>query len=469
MPHHSSTADWWRQACVYQIYPRSFADADRNGIGDLRGITSRIAHLRALGIDAVCLSPHYSSARTGDGSDADDPREVDLRLGTLEDFDNMVARMHAADIKLMTTLLPDRAADLDWGNSEVRDDFQNTMRFWSDRGVDGFRIEGTSAFWAREDIHAVIGEWRRTLGEYPVPRHAVTAVRADERAPTAAPPTSTGQALTLDLCRVPFAAHAFSAVVRDQLARAAESDSAATWALSHHTTVRHATRYGFPQQSPPDPRSSPDAPLDAAEHWVASRGRTAGPDHAIGLRRARAATLFMLALPGSASLYQGEELGLHEVADIADDERQDPLFFTSAGTRVGRDGCRVALPWTLDGPSYGFGGPTDIPQPEWFKYHAAHVQAGDPDSTLSLYRRAVALRRELHTSESLEWIDCSHPDVVGFRRPNGWYTITNFGSADARLPAALGGHHLLLSSAPRRARGDTAILRGETTAWFRVV
>lgn len=469
MPHHSSTADWWRQACVYHIYPRSFADADRNGIGDLRGITSRIAHLRALGVDAVCLSPHYPSARTGDGSDVDDPREVDLRLGTLEDFDRMADHLHAAGIALMITLLPNGASDLDWGTPEVREDFQNTLRFWSGHGVDGFRIEGTRAFWAREDIHAVIGEWRRTLGGYPVPRHAVTAVRADEHVPAAALPASTGQACTLDLCRVPFEAHTFSVVARDQLARATASDSAPTWALSHHTTVRHATRYGFPQQSPPGLRSSPDAPHDAAEHWVASRGRTAGPDHAIGLRRARAATLFMLALPGSASPYQGEELGLHEVADIADDERQDPLFFSSAGAIVGRDGCRVPLPWTPDGPSFGFGGPTDIPQPEWFTYHAAHVQAEDPDSTLSLYRRAVALRRELQTAESLEWIDCSHPDVVGFRRPNGWYTITNFGSTDVRLPAALGGDDLLLSSAPRRAGDDTGTLRGETTAWFRVV
>ena len=449
MPHHLSAADWWRQACVYQIYPPSFADADRNGIGDLRGITSRITHLRALGVDAVCLSPHYPSARTGDGSEADDPREVDLRLGTLDDFDDMVTRMHAADIKLMITLLPGRAANLEWGNSEVRDDFQNTMRFWCDRGVDGFRVEGTPAFWAREDIHAV------------------TAVHADERAPSAAPPTSTGQALTLELCRVPFEAHAFSSVVRDQLARAAASGSAPTWALSHHTTVRHATRYGFPQQNPADPRSSPDALLDTAEHWVASRGRTAGPDHVIGLRRARAATLFMLALPGSASLYQGEELGLPEVADIADDERQDPLFFSSAGATVGRDGCRVPLPWTLDGPSYGFGGPTDIPQPPGFKYHAAQVQAGDPDSTLSLYRRALALRRELQAAETLEWIDCGHPDVIAFRRPGGWLTVTNFGSADVRLPAALGGDHLLLSSAPQRARGDTRMLPGATTAWFR--
>ncbi len=156
----------------------------------------------------------------------------------------------------------------------------------------------------------------------------------------------------------------------------------------------------------------------------------------MGLRRARAATLFMLALPGSAYLYQGEELGLPEVADLPADALQDPIWLRTGHTQKGRDGCRVPLPWDADGDSLGFGvGRGWLPQPAGFAPLAVATQLADPDSTLQLYRRALRLRRELQTDEVLEWVATDSPDVLHFARPGGWHCVTNFGTEPVALPA----------------------------------
>jgi len=181
-------------------------------------------------------------------------------------------------------------------------------------------------------------------------------------------------------------------------------------------------------------------------------------DAARGLRRARAATMLLLALPGSAYLYQGEELGLQEVAEIPDAARQDPSFFRNRESEVGRDGCRVPLPWTRAGSSYGFGdGGSHLPQPLWFGGYSVEAESEDPASTLSLYRQALRLRRELLTGESLEWVETGRDDVLRFRRPNGWEMVSNFGAEPFALPAG----RIVLSSGP-----VTDVLPGETTVWL---
>ena len=223
-----------------------------------------------------------------------------------------------------------------------------------------------------------------------------------------------------------------------------------TWVLSNHDVVRHATRYGLPE---------PTEPLEKHGHaWLLTGGVSPVLDRDRGLRRARAATLFELALPGSAYLYQGEELGLHEVPDIPADKRQDPAFFRNPGVEIGRDGCRVPLPWTMNRPSFGFGtAPAHLPQPDWFGSMAVSVQEHDPSSTLALYRRALELRRRLQTEETLEWLDAPQ-DVVRFRRPNGWETVMNFGTTPTELPAGT----VLLASSPLPGRQVPA----ETTVWL---
>ncbi|MDR1512382.1 MAG: DUF3459 domain-containing protein, partial [Propionibacteriaceae bacterium] len=234
----------------------------------------------------------------------------------------------------------------------------------------------------------------------------------------------------------------------------------------NHDVVRHASRYGLPPAAPGDLEAWPPPTLARDNAWLATGGVEPPEDTELGLFRALAATQFILGLPGCVYLYQGEELGLREVATIAADERQDPTFFRSGDGDVGRDGCRVPLPWTPDGPSLGFGpGLAHLPQPAWFADHAASTQAEDPASTLTFYRRLLALRRDLLSSlkghgagePDLTWLDAP-PNVLGFQRPNGWQVWTNFGAEAVPLPPG----ELLLAS-----RETTEELPGATTVWVR--
>ncbi len=541
--------EWWRQAAVYQVYPRSFADSDGDGIGDLRGVLSRVGYLAELGIDAVWLSPFYPSELADGGYDVADYRDVDPKLGSLDDFDELVAALHAAGIRVVVDIVPNHTSDqhawfqealaagrgsaardryifregrgpdgsepptdwvsvfggpawervadgewyfhnfaveqpdLNWSNPEVRADFVRTLRFWADRGVDGFRIDvahmltkdlteplpsqaeldalprdGRHPLIDRDDVHDVYAEWREVFDSYDPPRTAVAEAWVEPaRIPLYARAESLGQAFNFDLLEADFDAGQFSRIVGANLLLAAESGSSTTWVLSNHDVVRHATRYGLPDAE----RAADGRP--ARKHgneWLLSGGTSPKLDREQGLRRARAAILFVLALPGSAYIYQGEELGLHEVADIPDSARQDPTYFRSPGEDVGRDGCRVPLPWSASGPSFGFGGSeTHLPQPAWFAEAAVSMQGSDPRSTLSLYRNALQLRHELQTAERLEWVETGRDDVLEFRRPNGWRVITNFGTDPFDLPD---GASVALASGSLR----DGTLPGETSVWL---
>ncbi len=550
--------DWWRQAVVYQIYPRSFADANGDGIGDLAGIISRIDYLTALGIDAVWLSPFYPSALADGGYDVDDYRDVDPRIGTLEEFDAMSEALHQAGIRLIVDIVPNHSSnrhrwfrealasppgspareryifrdgrgehgelppsdwdaafgdkawtqvedgqwylhmfaieqpDLNWANPEVREDFLTTLRFWSDRGVDGFRVDVANLLAKdlsadplpsqaeldalptgsqhpttdRDEVQEIYAAWRAVFDEYAPPRTAVAEAWVDDPARRAryASPSSLGQAFNFDLLTADFDAEQFRQIVAGNLEQVALSGSSSTWVLSNHDVTRHATRYGL-------------APLNGRRvkqggEWMLAGAPEDQIDRALGHRRARAATLFELALPGSAYLYQGEELGLDEVTDIADDERQDPNFWRSSPESrsydgLGRDGCRVPLPWTRTGSSFGFGaGTAHLPQPAWFGERSVEAEEDDPASSLQMYRRALALRHELQGEEVLVWDDeLSHGDVLAFERPGGWLCVTNFGAEPADLPPG----ELLLASGPldEDLAGGSRRIPGATTVWLR--
>ncbi|WES64240.1 alpha-amylase family glycosyl hydrolase [Microbacter sp. GSS18] len=543
----ASAALWWRQATVYQIYPRSFADANGDGLGDIPGIVSRADYLAALGVDAVWLSPFYPSALADGGYDVADYRDVDPRLGTLDDFDAMVDALHERGIKVIVDIVPNHTSDLhpwfqealsagrgsaardryifrdgtgpdgsepptdwvsvfggpawhrvedgqwyfhnfateqpdlNWDNPDVHEDFVSTLRFWSDRGVDGFRIDvahmltkdlteplptrdelalipidGNHPLIDRDDVHEIYAEWRAVFDSYDPPRTAVAeAWVASDRVPRYASPESLGQSFNFELLQADFDAAQFRRIVTDSLELAARSGSSSTWVLSNHDVVRHATRYGL--------RVAGQGTTELMTHvrdWLHGGGDDADLDRERGRRRAVAATLFMLGLPGSAYLYQGEELGLHEVTAIPDDERQDPTFFRTEGTEIGRDGCRVPLPWSPTGSSFGFGEDgAHLPQPSWFSSSAVDVEDGDDSSTLSLYRRALALRHELQSAEQLTWVETGRDDVLWFARPNGWQVVTNFGSEPYPLPA---GVPVRLSSAPVSG----GAVPGEATVWI---
>jgi alpha-glucosidase len=532
-------ADWWRQAVVYQIYPRSFADSGSDGIGDLPGVTSRVPYLAGLGVDAVWLSPFYPSALADGGYDVDDYRDVDPRLGTLADFDEMSAALHAAGLRLIVDIVPNHSSDrhvwfsealaggrgcpardryifregrgpdgaeppsdwpshfggsawtrvpdgqwylhlfaeqqpdFDWNHPDVRADFLATLRFWADRGVDGFRVDvahglakdlteplrshpaieamklpldGSSPLFDRDDVHTIFAEWREVMNQYDPPRTAV----AEAWVPTArrvlyARPTELGQAFNFDLMRADWDAGQFRKVIEENLAEARLTGASSTWVFSNHDDVRHASRFGLP----------PGTDLNA---WLMSGGREPVADEQAGLLRARAATLLMLALPGSAYLYQGEELGLFEVADLPPESLQDPTWRRTREKVKGRDGCRVPLPWQAGGPSFGFGaGGAHLPQPKWFGALSVETQAGTPGSTLEMYRQALSLRREWQGAESLDWPGDNSADVLRFTRPGGWLVVTNFSAGPVTVPG-----RVLISSGPLNFDGRVP---RDTTVW----
>lgn len=537
--------NWWRQAAVYQIYPRSFADSNGDGIGDLKGIISRIPYLASLGIDAVWLSPFYPSALADGGYDVDDYRDVDPRLGTLAEFDILTNALHASGIKVIVDIVPNHSSDrhewfrealsspkgssareryifrdgkgpegiypptdwesyfggsawqqvndgqwylhlfateqpdFNWDNGDVREDFLSTLRFWSDRGVDGFRVDvahglaknlaqplptkleleakdrpfGSHPYEDRDEIHEIFAQWRKVLNEYDPPRAAVAEAWVDaSRRARYARPEGLGQAFNFDLLEAGWDRGQFRSIITKNLSEAQESGASSTWVLSNHDIVRHATRYGLPQTADNDYRN--DGKL-----WLKSNGSTPKLDVELGSRRARAATLLMLALPGSAYIYQGEELGLHEVGNIDDTHRQDPTFQRTKGVEKGRDGCRVPLPWSNEGKSFGFGdNEAHLPQPGWFAQYSAQNQESDEDSTLEFYRRALHLRRQLQTNEELQWATEETDDLLHFIRPGGWRCVTNFGTTATKLPRGT----LIATSRPL----DQGMLPPDSTAWL---
>jgi len=527
------SADWWRQAVVYQIYPRSFADANGDSIGDLVGITSRVPYLKQLGVDAVWMSPFYPSELADGGYDVADYRNIDPRIGTLEEFDKLIDAMHAAGIRVFVDIVPNHSSDqhewfqaalkapkgsperdryifrdgkgehgeirpselgshfgptgwtritepdgtpgqwymhlfakeqpdFNWDNQEVRDDFLKTLRFWSDRGVDGFRVDvahaltknlkdghlparmsfdlevmkndGTDDLFDRDEVHEIYKTWRKVFNEYQPPRVAVAEawVHANRRARYAST-EGLGQSFSFDLAFTPWNIKKFKSTIDYNLQSSAETGSSNTWVFSNHDVIRHATRFGLTEEA-----------LKDLPKWYRSKDRQAAINKELGLARARAATMLILALPGSTYLYQGEELGLQEPLNIPSDQMQDPQWFRSEGS-ISRDGCRVPMPWTPDGPSFGFGpGGAHLPQPEWFKDWNVQSESGVEGSTLEMYRAALKLRRELQSEEKLKWVWHFNKNVLHFKRPNGWQSITNFGSKPARLPKG----KVLLSSAP---------------------
>jgi alpha-glucosidase len=348
--------------------------------------------------------------------------------------------------------------DLNWRHADVWEDFERTLRFWFDRGVDGFRIDVAHGLakaedltdvgeltwplgqdvdddvehphWDRPDVHDVYRAWRKVADSYAGervfvaeawvdrPHRLVRYVRGDEL----------HTAFNFDFLVCPWRADRLRETIDRTLAAHESVGAPATWVLVNHDVAREVSRYA---------REQPDTGLRHLDDLV---GLPA--DLEVGTRRARAAALLMLALPGGAYVYQGEELGLPEVEDLPDEVLQDPRVRQTGGRSRGRDGCRVPLPWSGDAPPFGFSPdgastPPWLPQPASWAVLTVQAQTGDPHSTLELYRRALRLRRE-HPALGdgrMRWIDSPHR-TLAFARDPGFACLVNLSTQPVPLPVA---------------------------------
>jgi alpha-glucosidase len=370
--------------------------------------------------------------------------------------------------------------DLNWDDQGVRAEFESVLRFWFDRGVDGFRIDVANGLvkqpdlpdlgphdeeavllpadrpdhphWDRDGVHEIYRGWRRVADSYPEPPvfAAEAWVRSPERLARYLRPDELHTAFNFDYLRAPWDADALRKVIDESLATVAAVGAPATWVLSNHDVVRHVSRLG--------------RPLTPGAYSLAHLPPVDTLDRDLGTRRARAAALLLLALPGSAYVYQGDELGLWEVEDLPDEVRQDPTWERSGHTEVGRDGCRVPLPWSGSEAPFGFGphGTAPwLPQPADFATVTAQVQDGDPDSMLTLYRTALRLRREQPAlgDGELTWLP-AEPAVLAFSRGDGFTCVVNLSNAPVPLPE---GTQVLLASGPLDGDG---LLPADTAAWL---
>ena len=491
--------DWWRGCVIYQVYPRSFQDTTGDGGGDLKGVTQRMGHIASLGADAIWLSPFFKSPMADMGYDVSDYRAVDPMFGTLEDFDALLAEAHRQGLKVIIDQVlshtsdkhswfvesradrtntkadwyvwadakPDGTApnnwlsvfggsawewdsvrrqyylhnflaaqpDLNFHNPDVQDALLSAVRFWLDRGVDGFRLDTVNYYfqdrWLRSNppvAEAAAGSitdtnpylyqshlfdktqpenldflkrFRLLLDEYEG-RASVGEVGDETRSLETVAAYTAGSArlnmcYTFDLLGQTFtAAHIRGCV---EAYEKAVANGWVCWAFSNHDVVRHASRW-----------TQPGDDTDATSKF---------------------AITLLACLRGTICLYQGEELGLTE-ADIAFEDLRDPYGVRFWPGFKGRDGCRTPMAWEVEKPNAGFStGKTWLPVPENHRKRAADIQWGEPTSVLSRYRAMLGLRRR-HASlarGSIAFIDGQEDVLAFFREANAEKLICVFNFA----------------------------------------
>jgi alpha-glucosidase len=514
-------AEWWRSAVLYEIYVRSFADSNGDGVGDLPGIRARLPYLSDLGVDGIWLTPFFPSPGADHGYDVSDYVDVDPQFGTLADLDALVADAHALGLRVTIDLVPnhtssthpwfwnalanpahpDRARyifrpgrdgeppnnwesvfggpawtldaasgeyylhlfapeqpDLDWHNQQVRSDFEDILRFWLDRGVDGFRIDvahglfkdrllrdevegagvprpGATGGFDRQraidqpELHPLYRRWRELADGYGDERVLVGEVvlRNQARVARYVRQDELHLAFNFRLLWEPWEAETIRAAIDGTLAALNQVGATPTWVLENHDVMRLPSRYG-------------------------------------GHDRARAAALLLLALPGTIFLYAGQELGLEEV-ELPDELRQDPVFYRSGGARKGRDGCRIPIPWESEPPGFGFTRASPwLPIPASWGAVSVAAQDGDETSTLARYRAALTARRQSEALRggSFAWGE-SPPGSLVFARESASEIVACAVNVDAdaiELPEG----DLLLASDPSVSEW----LPPDSAAWVRL-
>ncbi|MGH3352456.1 MAG: glycoside hydrolase family 13 protein [Nocardioides sp.] len=533
-------ADWWRCAAIYQIYPRSFADANGDGTGDLAGVRTRLTYLRDLGVDAIWFTPWYPSPMADGGYDVADYRAIDPVFGDLAEAEALIEDALELGIRTIIDVVPNHVSDqhrwfkaavaagpgspererfwfregrgadgelapndwvsefggtawtrlttpdgvpeqwylhlfsaaqpdLNWQHEDVRREHEDILRFWFDRDVAGIRIDsaallakdpslpdvpvdprpGEHPYIDREELQEIYRGWRRIAQDYGADRALIGEVWLPDTARFIRylQPDALHAAFNFDFMTAPWDAEALRTSIETTLRVHGEAGAPATWVLSNHDVTRLVTRYG---------REETAFAFDTKRFGTPT-------DRALGERRARAAAMLAMGLPGAYYLYQGEELGLDE-ADISPDLVQDPMHLRSGGIDPGRDGCRVPLPWSGDRVPYGFSTPgtaTWLPQPEGWAALTAQAQSADPCSMLSLHRMALLIRRthpDLATGD-LSWIE-TDPGIIAFRRGAHFACVVNLTDTPVELPRS---DHVWLASSPLEA----GRLAPDAAVWLR--
>ena len=533
-----NSSAWWRDAAIYQVYPRSFRDSDGDGEGDLQGVIAGLPYLADLGVDAIWLSPFYKSPNKDGGYDVADPRDVDPRFGTVADAKELIDAAHGHGIKFITDIVPNHFSsehrwfkealsapkgsiarsrfhfydgrgengeippnnwisifrgpawtrtpdgqwylhlfdssqpDLNWNHPDVSADFEETLRFWLDLGVDGFRIDvahgcvkedilidhrdperlvdalrldfleiseseragllGDIPFFDREGVHDIYRSWREILDAYSGDRMAVAEafVYPSSRAARYVRSGELNQVFNFNFMMLGWDAVAMKASIEQTLAELVDVKAPATWVLNNHDTPRVVTRIG-------------------------------------GARTARALAMLTHSLPGGIYIYQGEELGLPS-ADLPDAARQDPAFIRSGGTDKGRDECRVPIPWNSTLPNYGYGTGTPwLPQPKDWAQYSMDVEVADAASSWALYKKSLSLR---HSHPALggegvpTWIEAP-TGLMHFTREPGLEVIVN--TTDVAVSLQVQGNSILLESAGGGSLTDGRLaIAANTTVWL---
>jgi alpha-glucosidase len=531
------SAPWWKEAVIYQIYPRSFFDSNGDGEGDLAGITSHLSYVQELGVDAIWLSPFYTSPNKDGGYDVANPRDVDPRFGNLEDFKALITNAHRLNLRVLADIVPNHFSDqhewfqaalnagrgspergrfhfydpnpdgtppnnwislfggpswtqvedgqfylhlfdssqpdLNWDNPDVHADFETTLRFWLDLGVDGFRIDvahglvkedigkdhpdpmGLSnalrldvemetevrnallesvPYFDRQGVHEIYRKWRKLFDSYGdrdvmavaeawvhPPINATRYVRADEL----------HQVFNFDLLTAPFDRSFLFDVITRSIELNATVNALPTWALSNHDSPRVASR--------------------------------------IGNFESQALALFVFALPGSTYVFAGQELGLPD-GQLDDSDRQDPSFIRSQGAIKGRDGARVPLPWSGDKPPFGFTtGKPWLPINQSWDVLTVESEESDSNSVLNLYRSALKFRAKFVAgSGDIVWLESplhgvNNGEILSFKR--GPITVfMNLSHEDTTLE--FDGQVIISSKGNSMSINESHIIPACSTIWI---
>ncbi|MGZ4458377.1 MAG: alpha-amylase family glycosyl hydrolase [Nocardioidaceae bacterium] len=507
----TAPAPWWCDAVVYQVYLRSFADADGDGTGDLPGVLAHLDHLVDLGVDALWLNPFYVCGDADAGYDVVDHRAVDPALGSLDDVDALVAAAHARGLRVVGDVVANHVSmhhpwfvearrggpghparsrfhvapgrhggppadwgslfggpawepfgdgewylhlfdveqpDLNWDHPDVVADVERTIRFWLDRGMDGLRFDAAGALAKAPGYPPVPAGPRHPGDDHPFSdRPEVHEVYRRFARQLAERPDRFGVA---EVWGPPWVGEPY--LRPDELQQAFAMDLVFT---PLDAAALGATVRGY---------------LDAAVRqgrrpaWVHGNHDVTRAAGRWGREGALAVLLVLLALPGATYLYAGDELGLPEVR-LRDEDLRDPTWQRSGGTERGRDGARVPLPWTTAAAGHhGFApdgtAATWLPQPEGWGDLSVQAQRDRRWSPLAVVRSALAARGPLRDAPLPTWL-VDEGDVLAFRRGDVTCVL---GTGDEALSLARWGDEVVASSRPVDPDGR---LPSPGCAWLR--